>query len=70
MGEMTQYRVWDPTIVDYVEKNNHNFRYKYIGAGPTEHLFYAEPIDKTSEIEIEVIDRFNNRYTGKPQKIK
>jgi len=70
MGEMTQYRGWDPTIVDYVEKNNHNFRYKYIGAGPTEHLFYAEPIDKTSEIEIEVIDRFNNRYTGKPQKIK
>lgn len=70
MGEMTQYRGWDPAIVDYVEKNNQNFRYKYIGAGPTEHLFYAEPIDKTSEIEIEVIDHFNNSYTSKLQKIK
>jgi 3',5'-cyclic AMP phosphodiesterase CpdA len=68
MGEMTQYKGWDPAIVDYVEKNNQNFRYKYIGAGPTEHLFYAEPIDKTSEIEVEVIDRFNNSYISKLQK--
>lgn len=70
IGEMIQYRGSDPAIVDYVEKNNQNFRYKYIGAGPTEHLFYAEPIDKTAKIEIEVIDRFNNSYICKPQKIK
>lgn len=70
MGEMKQYRGWDPGVVDYVEKNRENFRYKYIGAGPTEHLFYAEPIDKNAEIKIEVIDRFDNVYTGIPKKIK
>lgn len=68
MGEMIQYRGWDPAIVNHVGKNKQNFRYKYVGAGPTEHLFYAEPIDKTSEIKIKVVDRFNNRYIRKLQK--
>jgi hypothetical protein len=64
MGEMKQYTGWDPAITDYVERNQQNFRYKYIGAGLCEHLFYAEPVNKNAEIRIEVIDRFNNRYTG------
>lgn len=68
MGEMQQYTGWDPAIVDYTEKNRQNFRYKYIGAGATEHLFYAEPVDKNADIKIEVIDRFGNIYQGKPQK--
>ncbi|MDR0507488.1 MAG: calcineurin-like phosphoesterase family protein [Dysgonamonadaceae bacterium] len=67
MGEMKQYRGWSPNIVDYVEKNRENFRYKNIGAGPTEHLFYAEPVDKNAEIKIEVIDRFNNIYSDSPK---
>ena len=63
MGEMKQYSGWDPAIVDYVRKNEHHFRYKYIGAGITEHLFYAEPFNKNAKIKIEVIDRFNNVYS-------
>lgn len=70
MGEMTQYTGWDPIIVDYVEKNRQNFRYKYIGAGETEHLFYAKRVDKTSEIVIEAVDRFKNSYKSKPEEIK
>lgn len=68
VGEMTRYTGWDPAIVNYVENNNHNFRYQYIGAGPTDHLFYAIPLNKTSEIEIKVVDRFNNTYIKKPMK--
>jgi len=67
MGEMTPYRGWDPAIVTYVDRNREHFRYKYVGAGPTEHLFYAEPTDKNTDITIEVIDRFGNIYTGKPE---
>ncbi|MBB4038030.1 hypothetical protein GGR21_003957 [Dysgonomonas hofstadii] len=70
MGEMEQYRGWDPGVVNYVDKNKQNFRYKYIGAGPTEHLFKAEPLDKNAKIRIEVVDRFNNIYIGIPRKIE
>ncbi|GHV23688.1 hypothetical protein FACS1894174_09730 [Bacteroidia bacterium] len=64
MGEMKQYTGWDPAIVDYVEKNRSNFRYKYVGAGPVEHLFYAEPVNKNAKIKIEAVDRFNNVYAS------
>ncbi|MDR3261799.1 MAG: FAD-dependent oxidoreductase [Tannerella sp.] len=66
MGEMKQYTGWDPATVDYVEKNRQNFRYKYVGAGATEHLFYAEPVNKNAEIRVEAVDRFGNKYTEKP----
>jgi 3',5'-cyclic AMP phosphodiesterase CpdA len=70
MGEMKQYTGWDPAVVDYVEKNRQNFRYNYVGAGATEHLFYAEPVNKNAKIKIEVIDRFNNVYRSVPRKIE
>ncbi|MDR0823526.1 MAG: calcineurin-like phosphoesterase family protein [Prevotella sp.] len=68
MGEMKQYTGWDPAIVHYVDKNRENFRYKYIGAGSTDHLFSAEPADKNAKITIEVIDRFGNKYTDEAVK--
>jgi hypothetical protein len=68
MGEMSLYTGWDPAIVEYVEKNRQNFRYKYVGAGATEHLFYVTPVNKKADIKVVAIDRFGNEYTGKPQK--
>jgi hypothetical protein len=66
MGEMKQYTGWDPATVDYVEKNRQHFRYKYVGAGATEHLFYAEPVNKNAALKVEAIDRFGNKYTEIP----
>ncbi|TKC09756.1 serine/threonine protein phosphatase [Pedobacter frigoris] len=69
MGEMKQSKGWDPDIVQYVKKNQQNFRYKYIGAGPSEHMFYAVPLNKHAQFKIEVVDRFNNVYTTIPQNV-
>lgn len=66
-GEMEQFVGWDPDIVQYVAKNQQDFRYKYIGAGTTEHLFYAVPLDKQAQFEIKVVDRFNNTYSAAPK---
>jgi len=62
MGEMKQYTGYDPTIYNYVVKNEKNFKYKYIGAGTTDHLFYAEPKGLKAKIKVEVVDRFGNIY--------
>lgn len=62
MGEMQQYTGYDPTIYDYVVKNEENFKYKYIGAGTTDHLFYAIPKNSEAKIKVEVVDRFGNIY--------
>jgi len=70
MSEMTQYTGWDPAIVHYVERNRENFRYKYIGAGPTDHLFLCEPKNKESKIKIEVVDRFGNVFVGEPKAVE
>jgi hypothetical protein len=69
MGEMKQSRGWDPDIVQYVKRNQQHFRYKNIGAGPSEHMFYAIPFNKHAQFKIEVVDRFNNIYTSIPRNI-
>lgn len=69
MGEMKQSRGWDPNIVQYVKEHQQHFRYKYIGAGPSEHMFYAVPLNKHAQFKIEVVDRFNNVYTTIPQNV-
>ena len=62
-GEMTRYRGYDPYTTDYIVKNKANFRYNWIDAAPTEHLFFAEPSSPDVKIKVEVIDRFGNQYT-------
>lgn len=62
-GEMIRYTGYDPNIAEYCEKNSTNFKHKYIGAGVTEHLFYAIPSSNKSIIKIEAIDHNGNKYT-------
>lgn len=58
-GAMTQYRGWDRSIVEDVDnRREKEFHWKYIGAGPTEHLFYARPSSPDADVEITVTDRF------------
>lgn len=60
-GKMTQFSGWDTTICDDVDlRREKEFRWKYIGAGQTEHLFYAKPSSPDAKVEIRVIDRFGN----------
>lgn len=60
-GSMTQFSGWDTTICDDVDlRREKEFRWKYIGAGETGHLFYAKPSDPAAKVEIKVIDRFGN----------
>lgn len=61
-GPMERYRGYDPTIDSDVEANRERFRYQYIGAAPTEHMFFAVPEREGSHIKIEVTDRFGTRY--------
>jgi hypothetical protein len=62
MGEMQSYTGYDPTIVNYVKAHVENFRYNYVGAGPTDHLFYAIPESSSAKIKIEAIDGFGRIY--------
>ena len=63
MGEMTRYAGWDRNIVSDVEnRREKEFAWKNVGAGKTEHLFYAQPQSGDSHIEICVTDRFGRRY--------
>lgn len=63
-GPMTQYKGFDRTIVNDVDnRREKEFTWKYIGAGETEHLFYASPSSVDSEVEIIVTDRFGKVYT-------
>ena len=58
-GEMQRYDGWDPAICADVEmRREKEFKWKYIGAGKTGHLFYAVPSDPKAKIRVEVIDRF------------
>lgn len=62
-GEMTRYSGWDRNIVDDVDnRRDKEFTWKYIGAGQTEHLFYATPASVDSDVEIVVTDRFGRQY--------
>ena len=62
-GEMTRYSGWDRTICEDVEaRREKEFKWKYIGAGETEHLFYAKPSSPEAVITVEVTDRFGNVY--------
>lgn len=61
-GEMEQFKGYDSSIVEFVKKNKHNFKHKGIGASLTDHLFFAVPKTKNSQIKIEVIDRFGKSY--------
>ncbi len=67
VGEMKQAQGWDPDIVKYVTAHQQQFRYTYVGAGPTEHMFYAVPTNKNAQFKIEVIDRFGRVYTAEPR---
>ena len=61
-GEMTQYTGYDASIADYVALHSQEFKYKYIGADRTEHLFMAVPSSPEADVRVEVEDRFGNRY--------
>lgn len=62
-GEMTRFAGYDRNIVDDVEnRREKEYHWKYIGAGKTEHLFYAQPQSSDSRIEICVTDRFGRQY--------
>lgn len=61
-GEMTRYTGYDASIADYVALHSQEFKYKYIGADRTEHLFMAVPSSPGAEVRVEVEDRFGNRY--------
>lgn len=69
-GEMTRFSGYDPAIYEYCEKNSSTFKHKYLGADITEHLFYAVPETKDSEIRVEVTDHCGNVYTRKMQQSK
>ncbi len=63
-GEMEQYSGYDRAICkDVEERREKEFKWDYIGAGKTEHLFYATPSSPESEIVVEVTDRFGNVYS-------
>ena len=62
-GEMTRYSGYDPAIYNYCEKNSSTFKHKYLGAGVTEHLFYAIPQIEDSNIKVEVTDHCGKVYT-------
>ncbi len=59
-GEMVRYTGYDESIYDYVTRFRDRFKHKYIGAGLTEHLFYAEPASPDAVVRVEVRDRFGN----------
>lgn len=61
-GEMTRYTGYDASIADYVALHSQEFKYKYIGADRTEHLFMAVPSSPEADVRVEVEDRFGNRY--------
>lgn len=67
MGEMKASTGWDADVVGYVKANQQQFRYPYVGAGPTEHLFYAVPKNKNAKLLVEVVDRFQRRYYSTPK---
>lgn len=61
-GDMIQFSGYDPLIYQYIKQNSSTFKHKYLGAGVTEHLFYAIPKDTTSIIRVEVTDHCGNMY--------
>jgi hypothetical protein len=62
MGEMQSYTGYDPSITNYVKAHQREFKYKNIGAGTTDHLFYAVPESAKAKIKIEAIDGFGRVY--------
>ncbi|MCD7969311.1 MAG: calcineurin-like phosphoesterase family protein [Alistipes sp.] len=64
-GPMEKYTGTDMTIYYDVVANGDNFTHKGVGAGHTEHLFFAVPAREGSAITVEVTDRFGNVYTQK-----
>lgn len=62
-GEMIRFSGWDRNICrDVEERRDKEFKWKYIGAGKTSHLFYSVPSDPDAEITVEVTDRFGDIY--------
>lgn len=70
MGEMERYTGIDPVIDSYVVSHRKSFKYDYIGAEPTEHLFFAIPRSAGAAIRVEATDRFGNVYSGTPRKVE
>lgn len=62
MGEMHPYTGIDPGIERFVAAHRKSFRYDYIGAAPTGHLFYAVPSSGAAGLKVEVVDRFGHSY--------
>jgi tripartite-type tricarboxylate transporter receptor subunit TctC len=62
MGEMQPYTGYDPSIVNYVKTHQKDFKYKNIGAGTTDHWFYAVPESAGAKIKIEATDGFGRVY--------
>ncbi|WP_071145495.1 calcineurin-like phosphoesterase C-terminal domain-containing protein [Bacteroides ihuae] len=69
-GEMTRFSGYDPAIYDYCDKYSSTFKHRYLGAGITEHLFYAVPQKKDSDIRVEVTDHCGNVYTQEMKQSK
>lgn len=64
MGNMLQYWGKDP-LATSMYKPELLKKHKWITVNETHHLFRAEPINIKALIEIEVIDRFGNKYLKK-----
>ena len=69
-GEMIRYTGYDPNIYNYCAENKSKFKHKYLGAGQTEHLFYAIPLISGSDIKVCVTDHCGNTYTRELKQTK
>lgn len=69
-GEMIRYTGYDANIYNYCAENKSKFKHKYLGAGQTEHLFYAIPLISGSDIKVCVTDHCGNTYTRELKQTK
>ncbi len=61
MGEMTQYEGKDPLAVKLTADKS-KFRYSWIGAHKTNHLYRAKPQNSHAKITVRATDRFGHVY--------
>lgn len=59
-GRMTRFTGRDKTTAEYIERHRDEFDYSWLGAAPTDHLFYAVPSSPGSDVRVEFVDRFGN----------
>lgn len=62
-GDMERFKGYDAAIVNDVKANRSKFRWDYIGAGPTWHMFSAKPSEGCKVVTCKVTDRFGNSWS-------